>query len=147
MEVILKQDITGLGTKNDTIKVKPGYGRNYLIPNGFALVANLANKKRAKENIRQASHKAAKIKEHAQEIAQKLAQLNIIIPAKVGENSKIFGSITSLQILDALKKHGVDIDRKKLSFDAHIKTLGSYEAILALHKEVSYTLKFDVVAE
>ncbi|MCG8340145.1 MAG: 50S ribosomal protein L9 [Cytophagales bacterium] len=147
MEVILKEDIKGLGNKNEIVKVKPGYGENYLIPKGFAIIADAANKKVIAENVRQAAHKAAKIKQEAEGLAKKLDQLIIKIPAKVGEKGKIFGAVTALQISEALKAQGIAVDRKQISFNMPIKMLGTYEASLALHKEFIYPLKFTVVAE
>lgn len=147
MEVILKEDIKGLGNKNEIVKVKPGYGENYLIPKGFAIIADAANKKVIAENVRQAAHKAAKIKQEAEGLAKKLDQLIIKIPAKVGEKGKIFGAVTALQISEALKAQGIAVERKQISFNMPIKMLGTYEASLALHKEFIYPLKFTVVAE
>src|SRR6187399_1096185 len=103
MEVILKQDVTGLGYKNDTIKVKAGYGRNYLIPNGIAIIANDSNSRLVNENIRQAAHKAAKLKQDAESIVQKIGEMTIEIGTKAGESGKIFGAVTAVQIADSLK--------------------------------------------
>jgi len=103
MEVILTQDVQGLGYKNDVVKVKPGYGRNYLIPNGVALIANDSNKRMTAENTRQAAHKAAKVKQDAEAIAQRLGELTIELKTKAGETGKIFGAVTAIQIADALK--------------------------------------------
>ena len=147
MEVILKDDVKGLGYKNDTVDVKPGYGRNYLIPQGLAVIADKANKKMVAENIRQAAHKADKIKNDAQEIANSIGDITFEIPAKVGETGKIFGSVTTLQISDALKAKGIEVDRKRISFDQDVKTAGEYTASINLHKEVKHTVKFNVVAE
>ncbi|HEY8401909.1 MAG TPA: 50S ribosomal protein L9 [Cytophagaceae bacterium] len=146
MEVILKDDIKGLGYKNDIVKVKPGYGRNYLIPQGFAVIANESNKKIIAENIKQAAHKAEKIKSEAQALAQKIGDTVLSIPAKVGESGKIFGAVTTLQISDALKEKGYNIDRKKISFKSEVKEVGEYVAVLDLHKEVKHEVKFKVVA-
>ena len=111
---------------------------NYLIPKGFAIIADAANKKVIAENVRQAAHKAAKIKQEAEGLAKKLDQLIIKIPAKVGEKGKIFGAVTALQISEALKAQGIAVDRKQISFNMPIKMLGTYEASLALHKEFIY---------
>ena len=146
MEVILKKDFKGLGHKNDTVKVKAGYGRNYLIPQGFAVVANEVNKKIALENIRQAAHKVAKLKEEAEALAMQLDQLTIAITAKARNSGKIFGAVTPLQLADALKVQGILVDRKAISFDKPVKELGAHEATLTLHKEVTHTLKFKVLA-
>lgn len=147
MEVILKEDIKGLGYKNDLIKVKPGHGRNYLIPQGLAIIASESNKKVVAENIKQASHKAEKIKKDALSISEKIGSLVLEIKAKVGESGKIFGAITSLQISDALKDKGFPIDRKKISFKQEIKEVGEYIALLDLHKEVKHEVKFKVIPD
>ncbi|MFC0185896.1 LSU ribosomal protein L9P [Pseudarcicella hirudinis] len=146
MELILKTDIAGLGYKNDLVVVKPGYGRNYLIPQGFAVMATPSNKKILAENIKQAAHKAEKIKLDAQTLADSIGDLTLEIPAKVGDSGKIFGRVTSIQISDSLKEKGFDVDRKKISFDTDVKTVGEYVATLDLHKEVKHKLKFSVVA-
>ena len=113
MEVILKQDVAGLGYKNDTVKVKAGYGNNYLIPNGIALIATDSNKRLVQENIRQASHKAAKVKQDAESLAGRIGDLTIEIGTKAGESGKIFGAVTALQIADVLKAKGlISIVRK-----------------------------------
>ena len=147
MEVILTQDIQGLGYKNDIVKVKSGYGRNCLIPQGFAIVANTSNLKMIEENIRQAAHKAEKIKNDATDLADAIGELVLEIGAKVGESGKIFGAITTLQISDALKEKGFEIDRKKISFKSDVKAVGDYVAILDLHKEVKKEVNFKVVSE
>ncbi len=145
MEIILKEDIQGLGYKNDFVKVKPGYARNYLIPKGYAILASPSNKKMIEENVRQAAHKAEKVKQDAQALADSIGELSIEIPAKVGESGKIFGAVTTLQISDALKEKGFEIDRKKISFNSEVKTAGEFIAILDLHKEVKHELKFHVI--
>ncbi len=147
MEIILKKDIKGLGFKNDVINVKPGYGRNYLIPQGFAIIANETNKKVLAENLKQASHKAEKVKAEAEDKASKIATASIKLATKVGETGRIFGAITTLQLADALKDAGIDIDRKQISFNSDVKEIGSYTAGIALHKEVSAEINFEVVAE
>ena len=147
MEVILTQDVQGLGYKNDVVKVKPGYGRNYLIPNGVALIANDSNKRMITENSRQAAHKAAKIKQDAEAIAQKMGELTVEVKTKAGETGKIFGAVTAIQIADALKSKGFDIDRKKVVLKEHPKQLGTYKVTLDLHKEVKHEIKVKVVAE
>jgi large subunit ribosomal protein L9 len=147
MEVILRDDVKGVGYKNDTVTVKPGFGRNYLIPQGLAVIASTANKKVVAENIRQAAHKAEKIQNDAQELANNIEGITLEIPAKVGESGKIFGSVTTLQISDALKAKGFDVDRKRISFDQEVKSAGEYTASLNLHKEVKPQVRFNVVAE
>jgi large subunit ribosomal protein L9 len=147
MEVILKQDILGLGYKNDIVKVKPGYGRNYLIPNGLALIANDSNKRLTLENTRQMAHKAAKLKQDAEALAAKLGQLTIELRTKAGESGKIFGAVTALQVSDALKVKGFDVDRKKVHFKEQPKQIGTYTAILDLHKEVKHEITVEVTTE
>jgi large subunit ribosomal protein L9 len=147
MEVILKDDIKGLGFKNDVITVKAGYGRNYLIPQGFAVLANQSNRKMLAENVKQAAHKAEKIKQDAQDIADKLNGVSLSIKAKAGESGKIFGAVTTLQISDALREKGIEIDRKKIAFNSEVKFLGSYEVEIDLHKEVKSTIPFEVVVD
>ena len=147
MEVILKQDVQGLGYKNDTVKVKAGYGRNYLIPNGFALIANDSNSRLIAENIRQAAHKASKLKQDAEAMAQRIGELTIEIGAKAGETGKIFGAVTAFQVADVLKAKGFDIDRKKVIFKEQPKEVGTYTVTIDLHKEVKHEIKIKVVAE
>jgi large subunit ribosomal protein L9 len=147
MEVILKQDVTGVGYKNDIVKVKAGYGNNYLIPNGYALIANKSNKRLVEENVRQAAHKASKVKQDAEALAARVGDLTLEIGTKAGESGKIFGAITALQIADALKAKGFDIDRKKVHLKEIPKQLGTYNATLDLHKEVKHEIQVKVVAE
>ncbi len=147
MEVILKQDVSGLGYKNDIVKVKAGYGRNYLIPNGVALVATEANKRMIAENVRQMAHKAERIKGDAQALAQRIGEIVLELKTKAGETGKIFGAITSLQVSEALKAKGFDVDRRKISFKEQPKELGTYTANLDLHKEVKHEVKVNVIAE
>jgi large subunit ribosomal protein L9 len=147
MEVILKTDIKGLGYKNDMVEVKPGYGRNFLIPQGFAVLATGSNKKILAENVKQAAHKAEKIKTAAEELASKLAELTLEIKAKIGESGKIFGKVTTLQVSDALATKGIDIDRKKISINMPVQGAGEFEAEVDLHREVKSKVKFVVVAE
>jgi len=147
MEIILKTDIAGLGYKNDVVTVKPGYGRNYLIPQGFAVMATPSNKKILAENIKQIAHKLEKIKLDAQTLADSIGELTLEIAAKVGESGKIFGRVTTLQISDSLKEKGFDVDRKKISLDSEVKFVGEYAATLDLHKDVKHKVKFTVVAD
>jgi len=147
MEVILKDDVKGLGFKNDIVDVKPGYGRNYLIPQGIAVVADKSNKKVVAENIRQASHKAEKVKLDAQAIADQIGDMVLDLPAKVGESGRIFGAVTTTQLSDALRAKGIEVDRKKISFDQEVKSAGDYTASIVLHKEVKHQVRFRVIAE
>jgi len=147
MEIILKQDVAGLGYKNDTVKVKSGYGRNFLIPNGSAIIANESNKRMTAENIRQAAHKAAKLKQDAEALAAKIGELIVEIKTKAGESGKIFGAVTAVQVADILKSKGYEVDRKKVHFKEQPKQLGTYTVTLDLHKEVKHTLSVNVIAE
>jgi large subunit ribosomal protein L9 len=147
MDIILKTDIKGLGYKNDLVTVKPGFGRNYLIPQGFAVLATDSNKKILAENIKQAAHKAEKIKTEAENTAAKLADLTLEIKAKIGDSGKIFGKVTTLQISDALASQGFDIDRKKISISVPVEGAGEFTADVDLHREVKTKVKFVVVGE
>lgn len=147
MEIILKEDIKGLGYKNDTVDVKPGYGRNYLIPQGFAIIASVSNKKMIAENIRQAAHKAEKLRQDAEDLAKSIGDVVLEIKTKAGESGKIFGAITALQVSDALAAKGFEIDRKKISFNTQVKNVGEYKVSLDLHKEVQHDVNINVVAE
>ncbi|WP_114750536.1 50S ribosomal protein L9 [Pleomorphovibrio marinus] len=147
MEIILKTDIKGLGYKNDLVEVKPGYGRNYLIPQGFAVLATPSNKKILQENVKQAAHKAEKIKTEAEAIAEKIQGIKLQIKAKIGDSGKIFGKVTTLQISDALAEKGIDVDRKKIAIAQPVSTAGEFEAEVDLHRDVKTQVKFEVVAE
>lgn len=148
MEIILTQDVDRLGSKNDTVDVKAGFARNFLIPQGMAISATPSAKKVVAEVIKQQSHKAVKALEEAKKVQTKLEGLAIKIGAKAGESGKIFGSVNSIQIAEAIMAGGVNIERKNITIaDDSIKELGSYEATVKLHKEVHVTIKFDVVAD
>ena len=148
MDIILKQDVELLGSKFDVVTVKDGYARNFLIPQGMAVSATTSNLKVNNEVIRQQSHKAVKAKEAAEAIASKIEGLTLKLGAKAGESGKIFGSVNSIQLADAIQAAGSDIERKQIHLsDDTIKELGAYEATLKLHKEVTVTVKFEVVAE
>ena len=148
MDIILKQDVDLLGSKYDVVTVKDGYARNFLIPQGLAVAATKSNVKVNDEVIRQQAHKEAKAKEAAEAIASKIEGLSLKLGAKAGESGKVFGSVNSIQLADAIQGAGYDIERKQIHLaDDTIKELGSYEATVKLHKEVTVTVKFDVVAE
>ncbi len=148
MEVILKQDVKNLGEKDDIVKVKNGYGLNYLIPQGFASLATPAMKKMHAETQKQRTFKEGLRKAELTKIAENIKALTIRIPVKVGDNGKIFGSVSNAQVAEALAKMGQNIDRKHITLtEEHIKALGTYSAELALHREVKATISFDVVAE
>ncbi len=146
MEIILKQDIKSLGEKDDIVNVKPGYGRNYLIPQGFGALATPSAKKVLAENLKQAAFKQDKIKKDAEGIATRLADVKLSIGAKAGETGKIFGAVTTLQVSDALAAKGLIVDRKKISFKSDVKEAGDHIASIDLHKEVKVELKFKVVS-
>ena len=148
MEIILKKDIPNLGLTNDLVTVKPGYGRNYLIPFGFGILATEAAKKQHAETMKQRAHKEEKIKSDAVELAGKLEKLSLTIGAKASTTGKIFGSVNTIQIAEAIEKEGFDVDRKKIMIKENtIKDLGSYSAKVLLYKGVEVTIPFEVIAE
>ncbi|MCD8176542.1 MAG: 50S ribosomal protein L9 [Tannerellaceae bacterium] len=147
MQVILKEDVVNLGYKDDIVTVKDGYGRNFLIPQGKAVIASESAKKVLAENLRQRAHKLAKIKEDAQALAAKLENVSLTIGAKTSSTGTIFGSVTNIQVAEALAKAGFDIDRKIIYLKDAVKEVGSYKATLKLHKEVSIEIPFEVVSE
>ena len=147
MELILIQDVAGLGYKNDIVSVKKGYGRNYLIPQGKAVIASESARKVLAENLKQRAHKLAKIKADAEELAAKLAPVALTIATKVSATGTIFGAVTNIQIAEALAKLGFEIDRKTIVVKETVKEVGSYTATVKLHKEVSVEIPFEVVAE
>ena len=147
MEIILKEDVIGLGYKNDIVTVKDGYGRNYLIPTKKAVIASESAKKILAENLKQRAHKLAKIKADAEELAQKLAAVEtLVIPMKVSATGVIYGSVNNLQIADKLNEKGFNIDRKTITVPS-VKEVGEYTATINLHKEVSAEVTFKVEAE
>jgi large subunit ribosomal protein L9 len=148
MEIILIQDIQNLGYKDDIIKVKSGYARNYLIPKGLAVNATESAKKVHAENMKQRAHKEEKVKNEAKEIAEKLKGVSLTIGAKASTKGKIFGSVNTIQISEALKEKGFDIDRKQITIKEElIKEIGKYTAKVRLHKEVHVEVPFEIIAE
>jgi len=148
MEVILKKNIDKLGYKDEVVSVNPGYGRNFLIPQGYAVLATPSAVKAHEEVLKQRAHKESKIVAEAEGIAAKLAEVTVKISTKVGENGKIFGSVNTVQLSEALKAAGFDIDRKSLKIkDEPIKEVGTYEAEANLHKGVKPVFKFEVIGE
>jgi large subunit ribosomal protein L9 len=147
MDIILKQDVKNLGEKDEVVTVKAGYGRNYLIPQGFALLATPSARKVLAENLKQAQFKQDKIRKDADVVATRLEGVKLTIGAKAGESGKIFGAINTIQIADALKKQGFEVDRRRITFDQDPKVIGEYTANLNLHKEVKVKVPFEVVAE
>jgi len=146
MEVILIQDVANLGYKNDIVKVKDGYGRNYLIPNRFAVIANDGNRKQLAENLKQQAKKLAQQLADAQALAQKLAGMTIQLAAKANEDGKIFGAITTAQVSEALAAAGIEIDKRIITVEA-VKELGEAVAVAKLHREVKAEIKLNIVAE
>ena len=147
MEVILKKDMQPLGFKDEIVSVKNGYGRNYLIPQGIAVLATESAKKMHEETIKQRAKKDAKLKADAEAIAAKIAELTVKVSAKAGETKKIFGSVNNIQVAEALGNSGVEVDRKAIKIlGGNPSELGSYEAEIKLHKDVSATFKFEVIA-
>ena len=148
MEIILTKDIENLGYKNDLKKVKPGYARNYLIPKGLAIVANAANKKVLEETTKQQAVKEEKIIAEFNATADALKGTNVQVGAKVSSKGKIYGSITPLQIAEAISKAGHEVNRKQINIISdNIKEAGTYEAKIRLHKEVEFSINFEVIEE
>ncbi len=148
MEVILKQDVARLGHKDDIVAVKDGYGRNFLIPQGMAILATESARKVHAENQRQRAHKLAKIKNEAIELAAKLEKVVLKIGAKVSSTGKIFGSVNNIQIAEALKENGFDVERKVITFkEDSIKEVGNYTAVIKLHRDVVVEVAFEVISE
>jgi large subunit ribosomal protein L9 len=148
MEIILKQDIQNLGDKDDILNVKDGYARNYLIPKGLAINATASAKKVHQEILKQRAHKEEKVKKEAQVVAEKLKTVSLTIGAKTSTKGKIFGSVNTIQLSEALKEKGFDIDRRIITIKEDlIKEIGKYTAKVRLHKEVQVEVPFEIIAE
>ena len=147
MKIILKETLKNLGAQGDIVNVKDGYANNFLFPKGYAIIATSSNIKMHEENNRQGALKRAKMKDDAQSIAERLKDTTLTIGMKAGSNDKIFGSVTPLQISQTLKTKGFDIDRRKIELVGDIKTLGTYSAIINLHRDVAVNITVEVVAE
>ena len=149
MEIILKQDVSNLGSKDDVVVVKDGYARNFLLPKGLAIMATSSAKKVVAENIKQKAHKEAKIKSEAEKLAAKMTGLKLTIGAKTSSTGKIFGSVNTIQISEALHGQGFEVDRKNIRLleEEHIKEVGTYKAKIKLHKDVSVDVDFEVISE
>ena len=147
MEIILKEDVTNLGYKGDILKVKDGYGRNFLIPTKKAILATVPAKKMLAEDLKQRAHKLERIKNEAIELAEKLKDIVLNVGAKTSTTGKIFGAVGPIQIADAFEKAGFTVDRKVIVLKDPIKEIGSYHATLKLHKEVTVEVAFEVIAE
>ena len=147
MEILLKKDVDRLGSKDEIVTVKNGFGRNYLIPKGMAILATESVKKMNSETLKQRAHKFNQLKDEALKILDKLSKKTFEVPAKVGENGKIFGSISNIQLADALDKAGFKIERKNITLPANnIKEVGKFEAEVILHKDVKGKINFEIVA-
>ena len=147
MEIILKEDVINLGYKGDIVKVKDGYGRNFLIPTKKAVLATASAKKMLAEDLKQRAHKLERLKNEAIELAEKVKDLTLTVGAKTSTTGKIFGAVGPIQIADAFEKAGYTVDRKVIILKDAVKEIGSYKATLKLHKEVTVEVAFEVVAE
>jgi len=146
MEVLLKKDIDRLGSKDELVKVKNGYGRNFLIPKGLAILATDSVKKMHSETIKQRAHKDNQLKDEAAKIYDKMSKKTFQVTAKVGENGKIFGSITNIQLADSMEKAGFKVERKNITLPTgNLKSVGKFEADIVLHKEVKGKISFEIV--
>lgn len=147
MEIILKEDVINLGYKGDVVKVRDGYGRNFLIPQKKAVLATESAKKMLAEDLRQRAHKLERIKNEAVELAEKVKDITLTIGAKTSTTGKIFGAVSTVQIADAFEKAGFTVDRRVIVLKEPVKEIGSYKATLKLHKEVTVEVAFEVVSE
>lgn len=149
MEIILKQDMSNLGYKDDIVTVKDGYGNNFLIPQGYAMAATSSNKKIIAENLKQRAFKEEKIRTDAETILASYSKIEgLTIGAKAGENGKIFGSVNAIQIADAIKtQFEIEVDRKRIELADSVKTLGTYKAVISVYKDLKAEISFEVVAE
>ena len=147
MEIILKEDVANVGYKDDIVNVKSGYGRNFLIPQGKAVIASESAKKVLAENLKQRAHKLEKIKKDAQDFAAKMEGISLTIGAKTSSTGTIFGSVNNIQIAEELAKKGFEVDRKIIFIKDSVKEIGSYKAQVRLHKEVSVEIPFEVISE
>ena len=148
MEIILLQDVTRLGSKDDVVTVKDGYGRNFLIPQKLAVIATESSKKVLAENTRQRAHKEAKLKDLSLSVAERLKTLKLVIGAKTSSTGKIFGSVNTIMLAEAINSQGFEIDRKQIMIsEDSVKEVGNYTAKIKLHKEVIIELAFEVVSE
>jgi large subunit ribosomal protein L9 len=147
MELILKEDVENLGFKDDVVKVKNGFGRNFLIPNGLAMLATESNKKVLAEKIKQSQNKQKEAISDANKIAKKLEKLDLKLKAKSVEGEKLFGSITNSDISKGLNDNGIEIEKKYIQLSSNIKKTGNYSAKIRLHREVSFDFPFEVIKE
>lgn len=147
MEVILREDVANLGLKNDIVTVKDGYGRNFLIPRGYAILATKSALKVHAENQRQRAHKEAKLREDATILAEKIDGMKLTVGAKTSSTGKIFGSVTNIQIAELLEKEGHTVDRKNITIKDQVKEIGTFSAVVKLYRDVVANIEFEVVSE
>jgi len=148
MEVILIQDVPNLGSKDEIVKVRDGYARNFLIPQQFAIMASESARKVLAETVKQRAHKEEKLRSEAREMAAKIKDIKITVGAKTSSTGKIFGSVNNIQIAEALSAKGFDVDRRKIILkEDHIKEIGTYKARIKLYKEVETEMEFEVISE
>lgn len=147
MKIVLKDDVKNIGKMGQIIDVADGYARNYLVPRGLAIEANTKNIKALEHEKRIIEKKAKKIKNSAQELSNKISAMTFTIKAKAGDEGKLFGSVTTMDIAELLQKEGIEIDKKKISLDEPIKRLGSYSVNVKIHSEISTQLKVEVIQE
>ena len=147
MEVILKRYIKGLGDQDEVVSVKPGYGRNYLIPQGYAVLATESAKKQMAESTRQASHRQEQLKDAAVQMGEKLQAAEVTVETLAGQDGKLFGSVTALMVENQLRESGYEINRKQINLDQNMRSVGEYEFIVSLHKEVKVPVKLHIVAK
>jgi large subunit ribosomal protein L9 len=147
MEIILKEDVANLGYKDDVVNVKGGYGRNFLIPQGKAIIASASAKKVLAENLRQRTHKLEKIKKDAENTAEQLSGVSLTIAARTSSSGKVYGSVSNIQLAEELAKKGFDIDRKIIFIKDPVKEVGNFTAQIRLHKNVTVDVPFEVVSE
>ena len=149
MEIILKQDVPNLGHKDDIVTVRNGYGANYLIPQGYAIMATPSAKKVLAENMKQRAHKEAKIRKDATDLATKLEGKKFTLATKVSSTGKIFGSVNNIQVADVLAAAGFEVDRRNISFtgEANIKEVGEYDAVIKIYREIKANIKVEIVGE
>lgn len=147
MEVILKKDMPGLGDRNDIVTVRPGYGHNFLIPQGIAVVATSSAVKAHEETMKQQAKKEIKIRDEAQQLANNLKALELKLKVKTSDSGKLFGTVNNATLSEAIKEQGIEIDRRRITLKDPVKNIGTYEAVVKLHKEVSTDISFEVVGE
>ncbi len=147
MKIILKEDVKSIGSMGQTVDVSDGFARNYLVPRGLAVEANVKNIKSLEHEKKVIQEKAKKVKNSVQDLADRLANMTVVIKTKAGEEGKLFGSVTTMDIAEQLKNQGIEIDKKKISLDEPIKRLGTYAVNLKLHSEITAQVNIQVIEE